>query len=455
MKMNISNETKGKEGFTLEKNDSYLLIPFYSKYESKKLEQLVLMTDLWEKEKVRDYYYLAKHINAVVNNKSKNICTFYRLKDSVRTYYGLPAKTDPVNMKSKLLKEMVRDGKQTWEEFEFYLSEIRVIYFTTGIGFLILEIQHGELDSPQTIADKCFSLTRIFTNEHDSEKKDSNIEFSFSEGEQFFSLKNSVMELLRLNEVSRQELQLFPSMPNKRCTVFHRIIMDHKQEGEEQLLYYLRRSLHSSSLYSEWNTRDVTYSPIENIHWSICQNGIVSLCYMPRKESNNSFIKQAFPRNVKKDYFFLYILLLHKREALLLYNAEAVMQWSNPRKLVAMRKKLIEFNVCYTYNTVSVETAYQIFYDCVYQSMCLDKLEMDIRNVIDQVEEYQQGNSDARMNGMLAVIALLSIFSTFLDGYELSETIQKYQSFSFLNWISIGINLFAVVIAIMIYFHKK
>lgn len=437
-------------------SESMLLVPFRMKTNSSKEFNKYLGSNSgkWEKEDPGQYYYLGRHINAIINNKSDNICTFYKLTKEARANIGLPNDTEVIHFTSTIIE------KGDKEEYDFYLKNIRVAYFTSYIGFLILDIAHIENESMQQIADKCFSLSRFLNDEHDSGIKNSKLLFSYkTEEEHIFSLKNIVLELLHVNEFKNQEnLILFPSTKSRRCIVYHRILLKEKDCNYERNLYYLRRVLHSSFLWENQDNRanrsDFTYSPTENIYWSGCQNGVVSLSFAEEGNNNEIFLTKQFPNNVRRDYFFLYLILLHEREALFWYNAEAVSLWKNHRKLVAMRKNLVEFRICFAYNTVSEEMAYQNLYQNIYDCLNLTNLELDIQDVITQVDIYQQDQIDRRSNKILSLIAFLAVFSTINDLLDLVGKMRAI-NISTPQLIITGILITLIITAFILFIYKK
>jgi hypothetical protein len=421
-------------------SESVMIMPFmYLGSKHKGFNDFFSMDEdscIWAKEQKDDYdysyKYLTKNVSLLAFDKEVSVCSFYYLKNEAKEKLQIPRPNSEVQMSVKSLEGPV-------EEYKFYLTNIRLVYFTTKIGFLLLYIKHPYGERMQAIADKMFSLSRCMMIEHDGKfnneckTKESFMKFQFLSDDKIvnFSLKNSVLAIMNAeNDKKCQIIKLFHDASIKKAFVYHRLFFTNlSDDNKKRNLYFLRRGLSSNSMYSdeeeERNSRDITYYSYEKALWSISPQGAVSLSICEKDSSHYKFLTSAYQRNIMSNYFFLYLLQLHERQALVFYNAIAIRNRKDMRKLASMKKSLLNFFVCFSINSISDESSYQNFYECVYDSLNLNKLESDIKEIICQVEEYELSINDRRMNEMLAVIALFSIVSVTLDGLNFVDRINN------------------------------
>lgn len=406
-----------------DRNVSKFLIPFYIGSSSRKKQEPVFPLTNWEVIE-RKTIYLTRYLQEIYERGEKGICGSYRLSVQARMDAGLPAENTTVYLLSEMISG--REG-----EFSFLLKDITASLFSTGIGFLTLDIVHRDSESLEEIADKSFALSNLFTHEHDRSGKPSKLHFYYYENENRhdFSLKNAVYAILGVERL-KERIELFPTNQRKKMNVYHSIFREQRNESDTKLVRILSKGLHAGAIEQkekyDFLESNFEYATTENTSWSLCSNGVVSLSY--DEEKNHEFLIHVYSRNVGNDYFLIYLFALHEREILLRYNYDVVKNWNNPKKLVAMKKELIRFNMWFSYNMVSVEMSYQNFYECLYRALKLEKLENDVQEVVAKVDEYVSVNKERRLNGILTAIALLAIFSAFADGLGMVDRLYETSS---------------------------
>lgn len=429
-------------------SESFFLVPFH--YSGKKAFEKII-GDNWDKEEGHNHWFLAKHIDAFDKGKDhERIFTYYSLKEAAYQYYGLPNSYEDIMITSDLI---VDDGKLP-EQFTMKISQIKILYFSTGFGFLMYQIDHGE-DEIETISNKSFALLRAFVPVRRSGKR---VKLSISipsENEnlglidQELNLINITNHLLEL-ATKKNQIELFPTSCKSQCYIYHRIQLA-KPMAEEEVegnLLYLRKGFHRSfSTYEEEedNIFDFKWKQNKNLYWGGSMKGVVSLSYCITGE-NNYFVTKQYCHNVRNDYFLLYMILLHQRQVLLFYNYLAVKDQNSMKKLEAIKKELIRFRINFAYKTVSDEASYQRFYHGMYECLSLESLNSDIQDVIDRVTEYQDFSNEKSMNRVLALIAMFSIFSAFADGTGFADRMQEGIEPTGLHWATL-----IIIIIIMIF----
>jgi hypothetical protein len=456
-------------------NESNLILPFYYKGKFKNFCEFIDAQGFkpskdrepedftWLRDEKRIYRYLAAHINTLIDNSKPNsICFSYSLNESRCFALGIPAPGEKVYMKSRVLK-----GTEKAEEFTFYLGKISMLMFRTGIGFLIINIKHDLNETINIIADKSFSLTRFYTKESAKSGKEKELTFYYVEHDdktkqlhhKYFSLTSTVNKLLMVNNTEEDKINVFPSSNKNECNIFHRIMINEVPTEEElnSKLYLLRRAFHSTFYTNKMdatvdNATDFIYQTHYNNYFSFCQRGLVCL-YYPQK--NREVFGNHFKNNVMRDYFFIYLFLLHERQALFYYNSIILTSRRNSGKLVMMKKKLINFRINYSYKVISDEVSYQNFYNILYQSFSLNDLNADIQDIIDRATEHQTNIHENSTNTALAILALFGIFSAFDSSMAFIDRLNSTDPLTLLHKIIITVICVMIALAIGIYIWLK
>lgn len=429
-------------------SESFFLVPFY--YSGKKAFEKAIGED-WDKEQSHNHWFLAKHIDAFDKGKDKErIFTYYTLKEAMYQHYGIPNPNEDITITS----DLIVDEDRLPDIYTMRISQIKILYFTTGFGFLIYEINHCE-DEIETITNKSFALLRAFVPVRNSGKQ---VKLSVSltgdnESSQVINRELNLISITdRLLEVGgkKDQIELFPTSCKSQCYMYHRIQLA-KPIAEEEIerdLLYLRKGFHTSfSIQEEQedNIFDFKWKQNKNLYWGGSMKGVVSLSYCIPGE-DNYFVAKQYGHNVRSDYFLLYMILLHQRQVLLYYNYLAVKDQNSMKKLEGIKKELIRFKINFAYKTVSDEASYQRFYDGMYECLSLESLNSDIQEVIDRVTEYQDFSNEKSMNRVLALIAMFSIFSAFADGTGFADRVKEGIEPTGLHWATL-----IIISVIMLY----
>ena len=416
---------------------SRFLVPFYNE----KKDYLPFKETDFTRYQVKTRYLVESVYELFKENKDTE-CKCYYLNSELWGSYGLPPRFSNISLRSEM--------SGCSDIFDIAISAIRVYYFKTGIGFLEIEIQYPA-DDIDAISDVSFCLSNIFTNEHDSGDQENRLFFSYISDNTSvqFSLKNSIFNILNVATYN-DDLKLFPANSRKKLLSYHSVITP-PQEDIKKYIYALCNGLHSNVFYDEEMDDNTGFSSISNQMWGISSTGVASVAYPSDK--SRKFVETTFKRNTIYDYYYIFLLVAHEREILLKYNHEAVKNRANPKALVSMKKDLLKLRVIYTYNTVSTESSYQRFYECISDEFNISSLEADIRDVVEAVDCHVNDIKDRKMNTILAALSLLAIFSILTDGIALADRIESGSYFGVLQWGVIGI--VAVIITIVLFGQKR
>jgi len=428
-------------------SESFFIVPFYY-FGKKEFEKCI--SENWEKERSHNHWFLARHIDAFDKGKDvERIFTYYNLKRETYQAYGLPNPYGDIKVTSNL----IADDINLPEQFTMRISQIKLLYFNTGFGFVIYKVDHRE-DEIELIINKSFALLRAFVPNRKSGKQVRlfALEPSEKNGSELTEKELNIIDitnkLLELKE-KKNSIELFPISCKNQCYVYHRIQLAEQISDEEaqRYLFYLRKGFHSSFIaYDENSIYDFIWKQNKNLYWGGSMKGVVSLSYCIPGE-NNYFVTRQYVYNVRNDYFLLYMILLHQRQVLLYYNYLAVKEQNNMKRLEQIKKELIRFRINFAYKTVSDEASYQKFYHGMYECLSLESLNSDIQDVIDRITEYQDFANEKGMNRALALIAIFGIFSALADGIGFADTIMKGTSFTVLHWIIILLIIIIIIMA--------
>lgn len=433
------------EFYSTNANVSRFIVPFYLDAEFEQKNKILFNTKEWERITKRSLY-LTKCIQEIYSDADDGVCVFYRLDRSQWAAFGLPVdQADPVQLESYIIS-----GQAYYHICR--LIDITAAYFSTGIGFLFLDVRHNDDVDFEEIVNTSFALSNIFSAEHDSKESKLNFYHSGGDTKISFSMKNAVYAILKAEQL-KKELEIFPTSTRRKMCAYHRLFRLQREETDEQFINFLTRGLHSNATVQrekyDFFESEFQYSATENMVWSISSNGVISISYDDK--ANHYFLTRTYPRNVDVDYFLVYLFALHEREILLKYNYDAVRNWRNFRELTRMKDKLIIFNLLFTYNTVSVENSYQNFYECLYRSLKLQNLENDIQDVVAKVNEYVNVTRERKLNAILSSIAVLAVFSVLTDGISVVDRIYDPASFQ-IGHYAFFILVMAVICYGVIYF---
>lgn len=384
--------------------------------------------------------YLVKSVYELFLGEEASCKCFY-LNDEARSKYNLPARFSIVDMHSDMI------GCEG--DFRFKLGASRMIYFTSGIGFFETEILYLA-DDANAIANIGYCIANIFTNEHDNSSKPNYLQFSYNDNDSqvTFSLKNALLSILGA-EKNLEKLTIFPSSERKRMMVYHSLICPELPESSK-CLHGLCNGLHSEIYFDENMDNDNVFSSVAGQKWAVSSSGVASLAIIDEDKLHTEFLVKSFKKSTIYDYYYIFVLLAHEREILLLYNYQAVKNRENPKKLIGMKKNLLRLQIQYTYNTVSTEAAYQKFYMNLSEEFNISSLEEDIRGVVENVESHVNDKKDRKTNTLLTAISVLAVFSVLTDGIAFADRIQEGAVFGALQWGVIGIVALFILIAVLI-----
>lgn len=426
---------------------SRFIIPYYLKPTCKGGMDTLFSGRNWVPYE-RKTVYLTKYIQEIFNAETNEICSFYRLKKGARCEAGLQTSETVFSAVSQIMRGRC-------EEFSFRIDDIWAAHFATGIGFLMLDVSHGDDETLQNITDKSFVLSNIFSARKIEGTDELNLRFFYSVEDKEIEcpMAEAIRDILQ-EDVLQGALQIFPTSTRSKLCSYHRIARERRDEKDGYYVQRLNRGVHSTAFVQDeksdfWES-DFEINVTKSTSWNTCANGAVSLIYDDAE--NHEFLTNVYPHSVENDYFLVLLLVLHEREILLWYNYQIVRNWDNPKKLVILREELVQFKLWFSYNTVSIEMSYQSFYECLYRAFKLEKLENDVQEVIDKVSDYVTTNKEKKLNGILAVVAVLAVVSVFGDAMGLVDRFYTTEyPFELMHLITIIVLCAVILISVLLF----
>ena len=146
------------------------------------------------------------------------------------------------------------------------------------------------------------------------------------------------------------------------------------------------------------------------------------------------FIYDSFYYKFRREYLFMYIWLLHQKYALYAFLTDISAQGlsvASPGKGAALRdytRRFADFEANYVFARVTEVPQYQRLYDAVSRQFALQSMYDDVKEPLVALEELarddearikeREQRSDTRITTILAGMALLSVFSAYVDSYD-------------------------------------
>ena len=423
-------------------SESIFISPFT--VESRKL--LDLQGDAWEKTPVELRY----PTNAVqeVFREDSGVCKHWVAKKNSFPILHIPI--------SRMSRSESGNDDRVRDPISFFIRKVELYSFTTGISFLVVRIEYGGDESLDHMVD----LSGHLSNNLAKEKKESHWVYVNGITGDNLDIREAVISLVENSTMNGADRLLwFNSSTNEKCNSFHRIVLEHKEDGFKDNLCRLAKGTGTSSPgRDKWMNY---YAADKDRRWAVDTNGVASLTLLTDGKTTNDnryFLSNTYQDNLIQNYFPVYLLALHEREAFLDFNHLAVSNWNDLGKLRKLRKKLLLFSTWSASNTISTESNYQRFYRELHKELSLKSLEQDVAQVVAQVDEYEERRADKRMNGLLAGIGVLTLFSVLVDGTDFIEKLQGQGTENVDMWdighllfygIIVGIIVFVILIGYM------
>lgn len=436
------------------KNISYIFIPFRYK-EKKNTKSLLTALELdsqWQRtdDKIK---YMLKYVADKIENKEsgKSRCDHFVLTDQAMGGYGFSGKENIFYTEKHLL-----NGIET--DYAFEITGVQIYYFSTSVSLMIFQLHFkstagvsGSLSSQELlrISSAQYYLKKV-SREHIHQCGKAG-----AKGTTLLEIAQMLTEPLGLDD----ELDFFfyANKGTERANLLTYLEAE-SSENFKHDLFYLRRCYREDYVYypDERQDEHEIYTASGNIIWGLSPEA--AACIVCPEKGGEEFLHTRFFNNFKKQYLFMYVLLLHQKYVLYLFqtmiNAEL---YEDLDVLEEYRKKLYKFETDFVYSRITEVQHYQNLYDRMTDAFALRDMYEDVREPLLSLAEARRGElekqqkkRDDKMNSALFVLSLMGAFSALSDIREVVDSFfGKFLDETMIEIIQGGCAV--IIIVIMIY----
>ena len=397
---------------------SYLLVPFkYRGDFNQTADSLGAEKEgglsYWREESLKTQRFY-EHIDRLIacddcdSKEIKNLGRKFRLKENEgRAYLRKQTlkKQDFMGVMGRKNERYTYCSKKI--TFDFDIEAVELYLFQTQIGFLVYKITYPDGENRgsrknrtydegdiRELVEKIYYLKKLYNGQK-------NIQLSLKtskDTQKTFDLNLSELSegLLSFAEMTVETYFESSNRHPHQALVYTGVSLEEPWEEEEALenLFYLRRSFKKSYLISKEETRTISeevYKPFENIYWGVSMEGLAGIAY---KSDQSPFSTEGFLNRCEGSYFYLYILALHQRYALINFSIEASKLGQNHRnKLEALKdlkEKLLNFHLQWMFKHLSNITHYTVLYEKMKASLRIEEALEELNSEIHLLSEMEQ-----------------------------------------------------------------
>lgn len=217
-----------------------------------------------------------------------------------------------------------------------------------------------------------------------------------------------------------------------------------------------------------------TYAAFGNSIWASSLEGIANIVWDNKSAKNNAFISNHYfgvdeegrrRGNLSNGYFFMYIVALHQRYALLNLFKKAARVPNSLQEMIEKKNgksimlDLIEnmsiFKIKYRYKTVSAITHYNKLYDLICDSLRIDQmleeLDSEIQGLQSLIQITNENASKNRNHRIRQLSWIFGIFAATSQAISISEGLNmikpsliEHQREIFIGSLAVSVLMWAV-----------
>lgn len=393
----------------LNKSKTVFIIPFTLKEDFTNLHETLVKSD-WDIPKKVSRKNILEHVKNLIQFDydsfgNGTIGREYILKDESREKYKLPVNT------SHKFYLLTKKG-----DYIFKVNKVSIFLFETKIGFLTFEIIHTNKSLEQIVSTNYYikHLHHLYHSQLLNQKEyylaRNNAQVPSDRVEESpLTMSSIAMNLLEPIGVDRY----FSSENNEpeSAIVYNSLMIDETFEGVEgkekllgEYLFKLRRTFKESykpapnELMLDKNPQIIQL--FENSYWGVSLEGFTNVIHLTNDHVTNEFFNGNYQSNLAQSYFYLYIIALHQRYALLALNSRAQdmpkseqLSVADFEKIQKLRKEINYFILRSFFKHVSSITHQQALYEKIEKCLQIEALKEDLRLELDalsSVAELQQ-----------------------------------------------------------------
>lgn len=428
--------------FSME-NTSYIFIPFSfgSSDRFRPLVSALKDSNNWIQilDKVK---YMHKFVADKIDYSNEDACQcfHFRLDDKCRSEYGLPDDETWCTMRYK------------WAMYRFIIRDVQLFLFTTTVGIIAFRITLEETD-PFRISDAQYYLKKVSRQPLELGSQDN---------------KNNMLNISRklmdgFADVCSCEFFYYSCPGEERSNLLSFIPAEPKEDFSKEM-FFLRRCYGEGYRYVKdvRQEEEELLSTSDDVHWGISPEAAVCIA-CPDASGRDDFIKGTLFKNFNSQYLLMYVLLLHQKYALYLFQTKmSTSDRSDLAKLEEYRNNLYEFEADFVYSCITEVPQYQLLYEKMTTAFALRKMFEDVHEPLTslgevrrQAEEQEQEKRDRSLEKALIMITMLSVFSAWVDSYDFfGEFLRDIFGAGDGVIKVIQIACFILVIGVLLYVHR-
>ena len=345
----------------------------------------------------------------------------------------------------------------------FMVSQIQLYQFPTGIGFLVIDLSfYGDypIDFFRDCVNQLTDLKRLMPLY--SMMKAGKNKYEVVKIENMKFLGNYLLEAFSgvtfMEEASDQAPSTILDLP-KKIHGFSGLLLNEKPSDEtmNKELYYLRKLRNSAYMMTEnegSGREEEILMSYQNSCWGLSSEGVINISYLTGNEHTDDFFRTQFYGNnqnsglIARNYFYLYLLVLHQRYAFIQYGHECIkmprirqidgsyhiIDQDGPKKCnkkeidrLASNQFRIENDISkllldYYFHEVSNISTYNDYYKRIFEVLNIDGLRSEIEQQLISMRSYtefiaaqMEKKNDQRRGRVELLFAIFALFSLMSD----------------------------------------
>ncbi len=409
--MLLSYEVQNQEALhvNLKKSKTVFIIPFTLREDYKHLHDRLINSD-WDFPGKASRKYILDHVKHLIQFDDQSlgngtIGREYILKEHAREKYNLP-----VNASHKLYL-ITKKG-----EYIFKVNKVSLFLFETRTGFLTFEVIHTNKNLDQIVGANYYikHLHHLYQSQLLNQKEyylssQGLVDESVESEESRRTMSSITMKILEPIGVERY----FSSENNQpeSALVYNSLMLldtfevtENKEKLLGEYLFKLRRSFKESykPAPSELMLKDnpQIIQLFENSFWGVSLEGLTNVVHLTNDQVTNEFFNGNYQSNLSQSYFYIYMIALHQRFALLALNSRAQDIPKNEQlsagdfeEIQKLRKEINFFILRSFFKHVSSITHQQALYERIEKCLQIEELKGDLHlelEALSSVAELQQ-----------------------------------------------------------------
>jgi hypothetical protein len=387
----------------------------------------------------RDHHYsrerLLKHIDLLIassDDAQENIGRMFVLEPFGRVQYGLRQREDDW-----------LDYKPTKKEhFHFCILTTELYVFKTNIGLIVLDIGYPEEYSHTDVVLCNYYLKKPYAFRRQLHWKDNGHPFVIPD---FINMALAELKIdTFFDDVVSSETSTI--QPN-HAVIYNTLLLKQEPEIVEQmdvgrLLFNMRRSFKQSYLPSPQelaidDNNNELYQPFANSFWGVSLEACAHVSLLTDDSVTNNFFRANHQSNLRRTYFYLFVLILHQHYALQYMSLLAArlpafrdkhILGSNV-EIERLREKMVQFKLQSSFKVVTNITHQSKLYDLYRKVYRIDDLMDELHLEIDALTSLMEIKRNAKNNLVQMYVVILSlvfvIISAVSDGLSIIRWLEE------------------------------